>query len=431
MPQDTSLTEQEFQAKVLAGMEATQTKIKTIEEKHTEILKAMPSDLKATLEDITKLKKNANDQQANLETLVRSVGKFEAQMRSHAQRGFGNPIARIQADPELRTKFNLAVRLACSKQAEMVTAKMRDQYKEITGKALGEDASPGSLLIDDALASEIYDTLATFGIWNTFQVERVSNQTVKFPVTTARPAANFVLTEAGTVADGTFTGTSVSCVIEVIAVLINVSLQLLQDAEYDVTSYVMNHFAEAYANRLDHACLNADGTADATNGGMTGVFQGGTAATADAGAGGDDTVEELEFEDITRCLLTVDPIVLTRAARWWMHPQILVRMLSIKDSNGRPIFLTALEAPAPKSIGSILGYPVTPCFAAPSTNTASSKVAVFGDPAGMVVGMRSDYQFEASDHHRWNTLERSFRGWGRAGTKIRRATAFAVLTLGA
>jgi HK97 family phage major capsid protein len=425
------LPEAEFQQKVIGAVGKVEKKILSLEEKQAEILKAMPKDLKEPLEAIEKLKRSANDQQSNIETLLRSMKAFDDKIRTHARMGFGNPIQRIQSDPEMRCRLNLAVRLACSKGREMVPDQLAAQFKEITGKALGEDASPGSLLIDDALAAEIYDTLSTFGVWNTFQVDRVSNQTVKYPVTTARPTANFVLTEAGTISDGTFTGASVSNVIEVIAVLINVSLQLLQDAEFDITGYVMNAFGESYSERLDHACLGADGTADATNGGMTGVFVGGTAATADAGAGADDTVEELEFEDWTRCLLTVDPIVLQRAAKWWMHPQILVRALSIKDSNGRPIFLTALEAPAPRSIGTILGYPVVPAYKAPSTNSASQKVAVFGDPAGMVVGMRSDYVFEASDHARWTTLERSFRGWGRAGTKIRRALAFAMLTLGA
>lgn len=425
------LDDAEFQNKVLGSIGKIETRFKTLEDKQAEILKAMPADLKKELESIEKLKRVANDQQANIEALLKNIAAFDQKIRLHARAGFDSPIHRVQADPELRARLNLAVRFACSKEGDMLTSKMRDQFKEITGRALGEDASPGSTLIDDRLASELYDTLSTFGIWNTFQVDRVGTQTTKYPVTTARPTANFVLTEAGTISDGSFTGTSVSNVMEVIAALINVSLQLLQDAEYDVTGYVMNGFAESYAERLDHACLGADGTADATNGGMTGVFVGGTAATADAGAGADDTVEELEFEDWTRCLLTVDPIVLNRPAKWWMHPQILVRALSIKDSNGRPIFLTALEAPAPRNIGTILGYPVVPAFKAPSTNSANQKVAVFGDPAGLVVGVRSDYTFEASDHHRWNTLERSFRGWGRAGTKIRRALAFAMLTLGA
>jgi HK97 family phage major capsid protein len=159
---------------------------------------------------------------------------------------------------------------------------------------------------------------------------------------------------------------------------------------------------------------------------MTGVFEGGTLVAA---AATEDTVEELDLEDFMAALLAVDPIVLNRQSKWWMHPHVLIRMLGIKDSSGRPIFQTAMEAPSPGAVGSILGYPVVLAFKAPSANVANTKVATFGDPAGHVMGIRTDFKFEASDEHKWNTYERSFRGVGRAGSKIRRALAFANLRL--
>ena len=424
------MEDNQFEQKVLSGVETLakgQTETKNKVEQVLADVSRMDTETKKVLEDITLLKKSANDSQSGMETMQRKIEEFDQRVRLQARSDFGNPIARIQADEEMRTKLNCLVRSVCARGNDSVT-----KAANVLQRALGENTSPGSTVIDDKLAAELYDTLSTFGVWNTFAVRNLGTKQTKYPVKTARPVANFVLTEAGTVADDTTkAGTSVTLQAEVIAVLLNVSLQLLEDAEIDVTADVLNDFAQAYANRLDFAALRADGTADATNGGMTGVFNFGTAATADAGAGADDTVEELEFEDITRCLLTVDPIVLQRPAKWWMHPQILVRMLSIKDSNGRPIFLTALEAPTPNALGSILGYPVIPSLVCPTTNSANQKVAVFGDPDAMVVGVRRDYAFEASDEFRWNTLERSFRGWGRAGVKGRRALGFSVLTLGA
>lgn len=420
---------------VLAGIKSLGKKFKTLEEKQGEIIAAMPKDLKATCEEMTGLKMKINDQQANILRMETLIKNFDTQIRNHARNGYSNPIQRVQHDPELKLRLNIAVRLACSDHNSMlVTQKMKDQYKEITGRALGEDASPGSTLINDALANEIYDTLSTFGIWNTFQVDRLGTKITKYPVTTARPTALFLLSEgSSTLSDGSFTGTSVSNEVEVIGALINVSMQILQDSEFDITSFVMNHFAESYSERMDVACLTADGTANTTFGGMTGVFQGGTASVSATGhsvilPSAGSAATPMNFEDVLRVLLVVDPIVLARMAKWWMHPQVLVRMLGIKDGNERPIFLTATEAPSPKSIGTILGYPVVPCYAAPSTDTASQKMAVFGDPAGAVSGLRSDYVFESSDHARWTTLERSFRGWGRFGFKIRKATAFAVMT---
>jgi HK97 family phage major capsid protein len=446
------LGDDEFKTEVLDGLKAQDTRIKSMEAKQAEVLKAMPKELKTLLEDLTKLQRHANDTQANFNAATKKIEKIQATLQNEARRGWESPIERIERDEELRTRLNIAVRLTLSHTGEMLSPKMVERAKELTGldlielKArdeqrhnrsilgktlLGEDTSPGSTLIDDRLSREIYDTLSMFGIWNTFQVVPVGTMTTKFPVTTTRPTANFIMTEGAAITEGAFIGTSVSCIVEAIAAIIPVSLQLLEDSEYDVTSYVMQHFGEAYANRLDHACLEATGAADATNGAMTGVFVGGTAAAA---AGGNFNIELLDIEDYMRCLTTVDPIVLKRPAKWWTHPQHIVRALATKDGNGRPIFLNALEAPSPGAIGSILGYPVIPCFAvtaatSPPLGQATKKVFVFGDPRGMVVGMRRTYTFEASDHFEWSSLRRSFRGWGRAGTKIRRAEAFAMLTL--
>jgi HK97 family phage major capsid protein len=417
------LDDAEFQRRVLGGMEATTAKVKTLEEKQTEILKAMPSDLKTTLEDIDKLKRSVNDSAANFDTMLKKLTAFDSQLRRHVRGGFTTGVQRIQADDELRARFNGAIRAAMNKDGDLTGV-----VKSIT-KALGEDASPGSTMIDDRLAAEIYDTLASYGIWNTFGVRRLGTKQTKFPVKTVRPVANFVLTEADTINDdGNKAGTSVTLEVELIAVLLNVSLQLLQDSEFDVTADVLNDFAEAYAYRLDYAAVLADGTADATHGGQTGILHGWTAANA---AAGNTTVEKTELEDWTRTILAVDPVVLTRGARWWTHPQTLIRALSVKDGNGRSIFLNALEAPAGGSIGSILGYPVTLGFIMPTANSASTKVAAFGDPQSQVVGVRTDYVFEASDHHKWNTLQRSFRGYGRAGVKVRAATGGSYLALAA
>lgn len=423
------MEEKEFQTKVLdkvgavkSAVEAQNTEIKSVQTKQDALVAnydQLDKDTKKAFEELTTVK---NENKSIGDALV-AVKKVVTALKHEERMAFGNPIERISRNEEKRTRLNAAVRLAMDANGDM------RRVSDPLIKALGEDASPGSTLIDDALAQDIYDTLAMYGVWNTFGVRRLGTKTTKFPVKTVRPIANFILTEGGTISDDTNkAGTSVSLEVEAIAVLLNVSLQLLMDSDFDVTADVMNDFAEAFSYRLDWAALQADGTSDATDGAMTGVFAGGTASTA---ATGNTTMETLDLEDFTKCLTTVDAGVLTRMCRWWMHPQLLVRALHVKDLNGRPIFLTATEAPTPGGIGSILGYPVIAAQAAPSTNAAGAKVAVFGDPEAMVVGVRQDYMFEASDQHKWDALQRSFRGWGRAGTKIRRALGLAVLTTAA
>lgn len=420
----------EFQQKVLAGVDALTTKVADHGNRIERVLSdytRLDKETKKGFEELTKLQKTANDQAANFVALQRKLTEVIALVQRQAAGAFGDPIARVVADEEMRARLNAAVRLGVARSDQDIYAR---HAREILTKAgLGEDASPGSLLIDDRLAGQIYDLIADYGIWNTVEVVPVSTKDNKFPVDTADPVAQFVLTEGNAIDDdANIAGTSYTATAEVVAVLLNVSLQLLEDAEYDLTSWIMKKFARAYAKRLDHATFTADGTADATDGGMTGVFHAGTAATT---AAGNTTVQGTDLEDWQRCLVTAAEAVLGRAARWWMHPHILSYAMLVRDENGRPIFQNALEAPNARAIGQILGYPITLGFALPSTNSAGQKVAAFGDPAGQVNGVRRAYSFDASDHHKWNTLQRSFRGWGRFATKNRGATAFSILTTAA
>ena len=409
-PGGGGLSQAEFQAKVLDTVGKVKLTTDDLMAKHDNLDK----ETKKTIEDLTKLK---NDSNASMDELTRTIKKLNLQMRQELRQANGDPIQRIIGDPDKKAAFNAIVRSAAGFG---LTPEMRT--------TLGEDATPGSTMIRDGLAEDIYDTLAGYGVWSSFDVRKVGTKTTKFPVKTARAAATFILTEGGDVTeDSAKAGTSVDLTLEVIGALLPVSKQLLADSEFDVTADVLADFAEAIAYKLDWACLQADGGADATDGNMTGIFGGG--GTAAAAAAGNVTCETTDFEDWTKCLLTVDPVVLNRASKWWMHPQMLVRLLSLKDSNGRPIFLTALEAPTAGGMGSILGYPVVPSFAAPTTNAANAKIAVFGDPGGLVVGMQNGFEFESSDHAGFTTYERYFRGIARAGVKVRRSQAFAVLTL--
>lgn len=391
-------------------------------------------ETKTALEELTKAKNSFAGLSSDLETVQQTMKRLQLQLGRERQLAYGNPIERIARDPEKRARFNAAVRLAVSDHRGDLdeTAKAICKELGIEAKALGEDTSPGSTVIDDALANEIYDSLEMYGAWATLGVRRLGTKQTKFPVKTARPIAYYLLTEADTIADdANKAGTSVTAEAEIIACLINVSLQLLQDSTFDVTRDVMDDFIQAFNYRLDYSAFQGAGTATGTaaklHGGVTGLANFATAHTLEAT---ENTMEEADLENFMSMLTTVDVEVLNRGAQWWLHPFHLVRTLAIKDSNGRPIFLTALEAPAPGKIGSILGYPVNPVNAMPSANTAGTKVAVFGDPSAYIVGIRQDFQFEASDHARWTTYQRSFRGVGRATGKGRKASALASMVLG-
>lgn len=421
----------DFETKVLAGVDTLTKTVAATETKTQKLLgdlSRLDTETKKAFEDLTSLKRIANDQQANADAFTRKLAQIESLLRREVNAAFGNPVKRIQADEEMRMRFNAAVRLAvCDSEGDMRSL-VKAKFPDFIQKALGEDASPGSTLINQQLAGEMYSTLESYGIWNTFAVRPVGTKTNIFPVKTARVVALAIASEGTQITDdATKAGTTVTATIVDVAALLNVYLRLIQDAEFDVTADVLDDFAEAAAYRMDWFCTQADGTADTTDGGMTGIFGGGgTAVTA---AAGNITVERTEEADWRSVVLGVDAAVLQRMAKWWMHPQILIRALAVKDQNGRSIFQTALEAPSAKAIGSIFGYPIVLGAACPTTNAASAKVAVFGDPDAQVVAVRQGFDVATSDHHKWDYYMRSFRIVGRAATKVRRAQAFGVLTL--
>ncbi|HXR08774.1 MAG TPA: phage major capsid protein [Candidatus Acidoferrum sp.] len=413
-----SLNDQQFQESVLREVNAVGEKFQAVERNQETLLRnydQLGRETKQSLEDITRLKNSANDRGQ----ILGAIQKLQRQLRYEAVAAGLDPIQRIANDPEKRARLNLAVRLVVDRNGDLRPA------IEPLAKAIGEDTGEGATLIIAQLFKEIYDTLAQYGDWSTLGVRRLGTKVTNFPIKTARTIAQWLTSEASPIPDDTSeAGNTLTLTVLPNAVLLNVSRQLIEDAEFDVTSMVMEDFQEAWNLRLDTAAFAGNGAADGNNGGFTGLFNAGNKATA---AQGNTTVAALDYDDVARCLTTVAPVVLRRRPRWWMHPQMLVKMLGIKDNNGRPIFLGALEAPSYGAIGTILGYPVVPVMAAPNNDGAGALVAAFGDRNGQVVGVRDDFAFEASDHYRWNTLERSFRAYGRAATGCRRADAFAIL----
>lgn len=449
-PDDGGGGDEDFQTKVLDGVK-TLTEASRAEKKRGDTLQQniakmiedfdrLDKATKDTFKDIETFKKAANDSASNQTAMLKRFEMLDARLKMQARGSFGSPMERLLSDHERRTRLNLAFRLphlsrdpalrnTCKEIIERSDLPNRDELQDAVKRALGEDSSPGSTMINTDLHTEVYHTLQSYGIWNTFDVVPTLTKTNTFLVQTARPVALALSENVQLADDANKTGTSVECTTKIVAALLNVPFTLLEDAEIDLTGNLMEDFAEAYAFRLDWFCTQADGTNDTTDGTMTGIFGGG--GTAAAATAGKTTVEATSLTDWQNCLLTVDAAVLQRPAKWWLHPQILVRALSIQDLNGRPLFQTALEAPSAGAVGSILGYPLVLGAQCPTTNAASAKVAVFGDPKGQVVGLRKQYAFEFSDHFKWDYLQRSYRAHGRAGTKIRAATAFGVLTLAA
>jgi HK97 family phage major capsid protein len=435
-----TLTEQEFQTKVLTGLEAAQKEITTLKKQTPaeEILSQpdrWPKELKAGFEDITKLKNTANGQDADLKAITRSMNRIEALTRLESRASFGDPVARFCADSEKANFLN-----AIARRLAFPNAKLPEHLE----KALtGVDSSLGTAVIPTQYIADIYSVLASYGAYNTLNVMRVGARTNSLPIMSARPTsvwlgAGAAATEGTAIGAGDFTGSAVTLSIQSACALLYASREQMADSTVDMAPYILRELAESIAGLLDTSAFNADGTADAVDAGYYGIFQ--LVASVHTGlattATGHTSVATTTLADWNKCLITVTQDVLNRPCKWWMHPQILAKVCLIVDSNGRPIFQTALEAPS-ATIGSIFGHPVVKVSAAPSTDSTGEKIAVFGDPQAQVVAIRQDLELAQSEHIKFAENQIGYRGILRAGIKTRVPTGnpagfkpLTVLTLG-
>lgn len=396
--------------------------INSVEEQNKTLLTSyenLDKQTKQVMEDLTALKNGGADYGAQL----RALQKLQTHLGHERRMAFGDPVQALTRNPE---KAALVVAGVARKLGLLESCSKRIQ--EIS-KDLDGGNTPGSTYIANAeIDREIFDVLMTYGAYRTLDVRTVGARVSEVRVKTARAGMKFV-DEAATIgADAAKGGSKVAVPMKKIGGLISVSNELMDDDITGVATDIVQDFAESYAEKLDHISFAADGTADDLDGGFTGMFYGGTARVA--GAGG-VSVETLKFEDWLACLANAPAVVLQRQSKWWLHPTMLARSLTLRDLNGRPMFQTAIESPSMGSIGTILGYGVVPVGNAPTTNGINAKIAVFGDPAGQAVRIRRELTIDRSADFSFDTDEITFRAVGRAGTKTRIATAFQVLTTAA
>ena len=417
--------EAQFQQKVLAGVSAVKDQVNVIEGN----FKTLDKDAKKLADDFAAHCKTFEGMPSQIGDLTRSIQAMQLKIAAERRASFGSAAERISADADQRNAVNGLIRLNARRfNPNVPITPEQEKAAQDYLRALTGASGSGAAYVTTELIPNIYSVVSEYGIWRNFDVIPLSQSAATMIVDSTDPtmywtAANTAPTE------GTYTSTPVAVPIGKLLGWIQVANELLADSAIDLTGHVLAKFANATAKALDWACTTADGTADATDGGYTGIFYGGTAAVA---ASGNVSVATLDFEDFLATMLVVDASVLSKpTAGWVLHPQMLVRMIGLKDSNGRPIFLPAGDAPSFGAFGSILGYPVVLSHTAPSTDCTSKKIAVFGDLKGLGVGLRSDFEFAASDQAKFTEDSTTFRARARGAAVVKKATSFGMLTTAA
>lgn len=400
--------------KIERGIGEIKTQHKSMAEKQAEILTNLDradKEVQKSMEELTKVKGNINEFSVALEKLQRAIAL-------NARASFADPVQAFCADEQKRNWLNAVARKLCFPSAKLPA----HLEKALTGV----DSGLGQAVIPTEYMSEIYHVLSEYGAYNTLRVRPLGARATQMPLMTGRPTFYWIgagtggsaETTAGT--EGNFSGGSVSGAVQTGMVLVYASREELQDATTDMSAEILRGIAESIAYGLDFSAFASNGGADQTDAGYYGIFETATVHTGciATAAAGNVTVGTTDLDDWVRCQTTVSAAVNKRASKWWMNPTILAMVALIRDSNGRPIFQTALEAPS-TTIGSILGKPIVPVDAAPSTNAASAKIAVYGDADSYVVGIRQDIELAQSEHIKFAENMIGFRGTIRASLKHR------------
>lgn len=415
--------DEKFRSSVLDAVGAVKRQYEAVEEN----FKNLDGEAKKLSTDLADHCKKWENMPSQIVEMERTLAKIQLKVSQERRANFGSAIDNIAGDEQMRNAINGMVRYAYNKSGTGGEIRMTDDHKkgaEDYRKAIAEGSAPGSSYINAQLIPLIYGLIAEYGIWNTFDVIPVSTSSAKLIVDTTDPTMLFTA-ENTAPAETSYSGSQLTATIMKALGWIGISNELLADSEVDLTRYILPKFANATAYRLDYAAVNANAGTATTDGGFVGIFNGGTAAVATTTH---TSIATLTIDDFINAMVAVNPAALSRPCCWWVHPSNLVRILGVKDLNGRPIFLPSTDAPSFGAIGSILGYPVVLTHAAPSANTVSSKIAVFGDPKGNAVCLRSDFEFAASDQVMFKEDTTVFRARARVATKIKQATSFGVLT---
>lgn len=381
----------------------------------------LDSKVKSAMEEFTKAKNRLD----SVEDITRSMQKLQKMLSLEQRNVFGSPAKRIAYNEEKRNIF--LARLCKSLEiVERAPAHIRAICKD-----LDTGSTPGSTFIaNNELERDIYDLLATYGVFNQFDVRMIGAKATEVRLKTARVAAVFVDEAATMSADSTKAGSKVAVTPGKIGALVSVSSELLEDDVGGLVEDVLNDIMESIAYRIDWIAIAADGGADSTDGGFTGIMGGG--GTDRTAASGNVSIATLDYEDVLACVTNLPVGLLQRGnAKWLFNPTILAKLLLIKGSDGRPIFNTPLEAPSYGGLGTIFGFPVVTSPVCPSTDSAGNRVGAFGDFMAEAVRIRRGMTFDRSEQWAFDTDEITFRGTARAGARVKAATAFQVLKLAA
>ena len=294
-------------------------------------------------------------------------------------------------------------------------------------RLLGQDTGLGDAVsVGEIVVPEIFDALPLGGFWGYMDPRPVDAESGKFSVATTRPAARAIVTEGDALDDDSAAaGTSVLTPTQLVGVAATFSLEWVMDAGRPLLDAWLAMAVESINSWIDTAVLQGDGTANATYGGITGVYNAGSIPTVNCAAG-NTTVQSIGRSDLINVISAVEGSANQHSPRWAAHPDLLGPLMQITDSAGRPVLKTSAETGSDEDF-CLVGMPLSLTPGGPSTNSAAQKVLCYGRPGAMAVGITRDIEIMASSHKSFSTGGIVYRVLLRVGAKMKRVQSWGIL----
>ena len=195
--------------------------------------------------------------------------------------------------------------------------------------------------------------------------------------------------------------------------LVKISRSLINNSQFDIVSFVINHMAYTAARWIEGELLK--GTASKISG-LSTVTQGITAAAATA-----VTSDELiQLQDSVKDAFQSSSI-------WIMSSATRTAIRLLKDDVGRYLLQDDINAPFGKTL---LGKPVYVSDNMPDM-AASAKAIFYGDMSGLAVKMSEEFEIQVLREHYATQHAVGVVGWTELDAKVENEQKISVLTMGA
>ena len=244
--------------------------------------------------------------------------------------------------------------------------------------SIGTDTSGGFLVPED-FANELVQALAEQNVFR--QIARIvstSREKLKVPVATAVGTAAWIEeNEVVPESDSTFGQVILNAF--KLGTLMRASTELIEDAAFNIQSYIAMEFARRIGTKEEEAFCIGDGA-----GKPTGLF----AATGGAPVGATTADGSITFDDVIELFYSLKPPYRINSS-FLTTDSALKTLRKIKDNSGQYIWQPAVKDRTPDTI---LGKPVYTSPYVPEIEVESTPMA-FGDYSYYWIADRRDIRF--------------------------------------